>query len=157
MTTRRRGGVPPIVTVLITISAVVAAAIAAYFLFSTTSSATKTPMLEVTSAYALCTTSGTTTTCTVYVTLRNVGTVTIQSIGTPNIYVSVSGTSQPVQGSCPPPPSTTPLPAGGSVNLKCSVSANIPDGASAVLEVTVTPEGAVSSHTLSIGFKIARP
>ena len=150
MTARRRGGVPPIVTVLITISAVVAAAIVAYFLFSTTSGATKQPMLEVTSAYALC--SGTSCSA-VYVTVRNVGAVNIQNIGTTSIYVS--GASQQVQGSCSP--STTSLPAGGSVNLKCSVSANIPDGASAVLEVTVTPEGATSSHTLSIGFKIARP
>ena len=147
MTARRLGGVPPIVTVLITISAVVAAAIAAYFLFSTTSSAARTPMLEVTGAYALCSGSS----CTVHITLRNVGAVKIQTIETSTLYVA--GTSKTCS------PKSTPLPAGGSTSLTCSDFwvGDISDGASAVLEVTVTPEGATSSHTLSIGFKIARP
>ena len=147
MRARRLGGIPPIVTVLITISAVVAAGLVAWFLFTTTSSATKQPMLEVTGAYALC--SG--TSCTVYITLRNVGAVNIQKIG--NSILHVAGTSN----ACSPSPSTTSLPAGGSTSLTCSGFGDISDGASAVLEVTVTPEGAASSHTLSVGFKIARP
>jgi hypothetical protein len=153
MTARRRGGVPPIVTVLITISAVVAAAIAAYFLFSTTSSATKTPMLEVTGAYALC--SG--TSCTVYITLRNVGTsdVTLSTQNPPQL--DVPGVASSI--SCGTGSSYT-VPAGGSINIRCPSSGttgNVPDGASAALLLTVQPVGSTSTQTLSLAFKIARP
>ncbi|MCC6065850.1 MAG: hypothetical protein LM576_07685, partial [Thermofilum sp.] len=72
MRARRRGGIPPIVTVLITISAVVAAGLVAWFLFSTTSSATKQPMLEVTSAYG----AGNTLT----ITIRNIGTQEVSGL-----------------------------------------------------------------------------
>ena len=153
MRARRRGGVPPIVTVLITISAVVAAGLVAWFLFSTTSSATKQPMLEVTSAYALCSGTGTTTSCYVYITLRNVGTagVTLNQVqlDVPSVASSIScGTG-----------SSNTVPAGSSINIRCpssSTTGNIPDGASAALLLTVTPAGG-SQQTLSIAFKIARP
>jgi hypothetical protein len=146
MTARRRGGVPPIVTVLITISAVVAAAIAAYFLFTTTSSAARTPMLKVTGAYALC--SGTSCTA-VHVTVRNVGAanVTITSAS-----LEIAG----VAGSLPISPNII-VPPGGSANLRFGTSANIPDGASAVLTLTVRPVDSTSTQTFSIAFKIARP
>jgi hypothetical protein len=151
MTARRRGGVPPIVTVLITISAVVAAAIVAYFLFSTTSSATKTPMLEVTSAYALCSGTGTTTSCYVYITLRNVGT---SDVTLNQAQLDVPGVASSIL--C----GTGSVPAGGSINIRCPSSGttgNVPDGASAALLLTVTPAGSTSTQSLSISFKIARP
>jgi len=149
-----------LVTVLITISAVVAAGLVAYFLFSTTSGATKQPMLEVTSAYALC--SG--TSCAVYITLRNVGTVNVNI--TSVSYFDVSGVSvsssswygpsgQPVSSSNP-----VPVPAGGSAYLKGSVTVSsttgIPDGAGAALTLTVQPAGGSQSQSLSLAFKIAR-
>jgi copper(I)-binding protein len=139
---------------LITISAVVAAAIAAYFLFSTTSSATKTPMLEVTSAYALCSSSGTTTSCSaVYVTVRNVGAADVMIT---NAALEVAGGS-PTFSSLTP---NVPIPPGSSANLKFtpqSSNTNIPDGTSAVLTLTVQPAGSTSTQTISIAFKIARP
>ena len=150
MTTRRRGGVPPIVTVLITISAVVAAAIVAYFLFSTTSGATRTPMLEVTGAYALC--SGTSCSA-VYVTVRNVGTADVTITSQSLDVAGMTGTT------FSSPSGSITVPPGGSANLKFGVSGantNILDGASAVLTLTVTPAGG-SQQTLSIAFKIARP
>jgi copper(I)-binding protein len=162
MTARRLGGIPPIVTVLITISAVVAAGLVAWFLFTTTSSATKQPMLEVTSAYALCPSASS---CAVYVTLRNVGAgnvtiITSTSPPSPQIEV-VTGTSiTPITCGLSPAPPSNQVPAGGSVNLRCpsssTQSVNIPDGASATLLLTVQPAGG-SQVSLSLGFKIARP
>ena len=151
MTARRRGGVPPLVTVLITISAVVAAGLVAYFLFSTTSGATKQPMLEVTSAYAICATSGSTTSCAVSITLRNVGAsdVTISSA-----QLDVPGvTSTPAP--CTTGSSNT-VPAGGSINIRCPNIGNVNDGAGAALLLAVTPTGG-SQVSLSIAFKIAKP
>jgi hypothetical protein len=145
MTARRRGGVPPLVTVLITISAVVAAAIVAYFLFTTTSSAARTPMLEVTSAYALC--SGTSCTA-VHITLRNVG--------TSGVTISDAKLDAPGVNPLSCDKGSGSLPAGGSLNIKCSVSGDIKDGQSAALVLTVQPDGG-SQQTLSIAFKIARP
>jgi copper(I)-binding protein len=154
MTARRRGGVPPIVTVLITISAVVAAGLVAWFLFTTTSGATKQPMLEVTSAYALCSGTGTATSCYVYVTLRNVGTADVTlnqaQLDVPGVASSITcGTG-----------SSNTVPAGGSINIRCpnaNTIGNVPDGASAALLLTVQPAGSTSTQTLSISFKIARP
>jgi hypothetical protein len=154
MTARRRGGIPPIVTVLITISAVVAAAIVAYFLFTTTSSAVRTPALEVTSAYALCPSASS---CYVYITLRNVGTVDV-TLNQVQLDVPGVTTSGPGPASCGTGSSNT-VPAGGSINIRCPNSdplGNVPDGASAALLLTVTPAGG-SQQTLSIAFKIARP
>jgi hypothetical protein len=162
MTARRRGGVPPIVTVLITISAVVAAGLVAYFLFSTTSSATKQPMLEVTGAYAICATSGSTTSCAVYITLRNVGAsdVTISTSPPPQIDVLVGTSTTSITCALNPAPPNNQVPSGGSVNLRCpssgTQSVNIPDGASATLLLTVQPTGG-GQQSLSLAFKIARP
>jgi hypothetical protein len=150
MTARRRGGVPPIVTVLITISAVVAAGLVAYFLFSTTSSATKQPMLEVTSAYALC--SGTSCSA-VHITVRNVGTANVTITGA---TLDVAGVSSAFN----PPSLNVAIPPGSSANLKFTpqgTNPNIPDGASAVLTLTVRPVDSTSTQTISIGLKIARP
>jgi hypothetical protein len=149
MRARRRGGVPPLVTVLITISAVVAAAIVAYFLFTTTSSAVRTPVLEVTSAYALCPSASS---CYVYITLRNVGT---SDVTLNQVQLDVPGvTTSPI--SC----GTGSVPAGGSINIRCpsgtGTIGNVNDGASAALLLIVTPAGG-SQQTLSIAFKIARP
>jgi hypothetical protein len=151
MRARRLGGIPPIVTVLITISAVVAAGLVAWFLFTTTSGATKQPMLEVTGAYALCSSSGS---CSaVYVTVRNVGAVD----------VTITGAALEVAGGSPTFNSSSNLniavPLGGSANLRFTpqgTNTNIPDGAGAVLMLTVKPAGG-SQQTLSIAFKIARP
>jgi len=148
MRARRRGGVPPIVTVLITISAVVAAGLVAYFLFSTTSGATKQPMLEVTSAYAICPSASS---CAVSITLRNVGAsdVTISSA-----QLDVPGvTSTPAP--CTTGSSNT-VPAGGSINIRCPNIGNVNDGAGAALLLAVTPTGG-SQVSLSIAFKIAKP
>ena len=137
-------------TVLITISAVVAAAIVAYFLFTTTSSAARTPMLEVTSAYALC--SGTSCSA-VHITVRNVGAVDVTITSATLEVAGMTGTT------FSPPSGNIIVPLGSSANLKFGVSGtntNIPDGASAVLTLTVTPAGG-SQQTLSIAFKIARP
>ena len=161
MRARRLGGIPPIVTVLITISAVVAAGIVAYFLFTTTSSAARTPMLEVTSAYALCSGTG----CAVYVTLRNVGAgnvTIITSSSPPSPQIEVPTGTGITSISCAPNPAlpNNQVPPGGSVNLRCpssgTQSVNIPDGTSATLLLTVTPAGGYQ-QTLSIAFKIARP
>jgi hypothetical protein len=162
MTARRRGGIPPIVTVLITISAVVAAGLVAYFLFSTTSSATKQPMLEVTSAYAICPSASS---CTVYVTIRNVGAsdvtiITSSSPPSPQIEVLTSTSTNTITCGLSPAPPNNQVPSGGSVNLRCPLSnyanVNIPDGASATLLLTVQPAGG-SQQSLSLAFKIARP
>jgi hypothetical protein len=162
MRARRLGGIPPIVTVLITISAVVAAGLVAWFLFTTTSSATKQPMLEVTSAYALCSGTGTTTSCAVHVTLRNVGAGNVTIITTPSPQIEVLTGTGITSITCALNP-TLPgnqVPPGGSVNLRCPgsgiQSVNIPDGASATLLLTVQPAGGYQ-QTLSIAFKIARP
>ena len=159
MTARRRGGVPPLVTVLITISAVVAAGLVAYFLFSTTSGATKQPMLEVTSAYALC--SG--TSCNVYVTIRNVGTVNVNitSVSYFDVAgVSVSNPSWYGPSGQPVSSNPVPVPAGGSAYLKGSVTVQgttgIPDGAGAALTLTVQTPSSSQSQSLSLAFKIAR-
>jgi hypothetical protein len=151
---RRFGGIPPIVTVLITISAVVAAGLVAWFLFTTTSGATKQPMLEVTGAYALCSSTGTTTSCTVYITLRNVGTsdVTLSTQNPPKL--DVPGVASSI--SCGTGSSNT-VPAGGSINIMCTVSGSVNDGASAALLLTVQPVGSTSTQTLSLAFKIVRP
>jgi len=141
-----------LVTVLITISAVVAAGLVAWFLFTTTSGATKTPMLEVTSAYALCSSSGG---CSaVYVTVRNVGAADVTITGA---ALEVAGLSLSTFNSSSNLNIAVPL--GGSANLKFSSSSNpsISDGASAVLTLTVKPSGSTSTQTLSISFKIARP
>jgi len=151
MRARRLGGIPPIVTVLITISAVVAAGLVAWFLFTTTSSATKQPMLEVTGAYALC--SGTSCSA-VYVTVRNVGAADVTITGA---ALEVAGVSSAFNSSSN---LNIAVPLGGSANLKFTVSdtnPNIPDGAGAVLTLTVKPSGSTSTQTLSIAFKIARP
>ena len=149
MRARRLGGVPPIVTVLITISAVVAAGLVAWFLFTTTSSATKQPMLEVTSAYALCSD----TSCSaVHITVRNVGAADVTITGA---TLEVAGVSSTLSLSN----LNTVVPSGGSANLKFTSTSpfNIPDGAGAVLTLTVQPVGGTSTYTLSIAFKIARP
>jgi len=151
MRARRRGGVPPIVTVLITISAVVAAGLVAWFLFSTTSGATKQPMLEVTSAYAICPSSGS---CTVSITLRNVGTA---DVTLNQVQLDVPGVASSI--TCGTGSSNT-VPAGGSINIRCpntNTIGNVNDGASAALLLTVQPAGSTSTQTLSISFKIARP
>ena len=152
MAEKRFGGIPPIVTVLITISAVVAAGIVAWFLFSTTSSATKAPILEVTSAYALCPSA---TSCNVvFITLRNVGAVDATITGA-RLELAVAGASSQT---C----TTGTVPAGGSINMRCPASGtanygNIPDGASAVLAVNATITGGTGTYSMSIGFKVARP
>jgi ABC-type polysaccharide/polyol phosphate export permease len=138
------------VTVLITISAVVAAGLVAWFLFSTTSGATKQPMLEVTGAYALC--SGTSCSA-VHITVRNMGTANVTITSATLDVAGMTGTT------FSPPSGNIMVPLGGSANLKFAVSGtntNIPDGASAVLTLTVTPASG-SQQTLSIAFKIARP
>jgi hypothetical protein len=161
MRARRLGGIPPLVTVLITISAVVAAGIVAYFLFTTTSSAARTPMLEVTSAYALC--SG--TSCYVYITLRNVGTVNVNI--TSVSYFDVSGVTVSTSSWYNPSgqllSSSNPVvvPAGGSAYLKGVVTVSgtttgIPDGAGTVLTLTVQTPSSSQSQSLSLAFKIAR-
>jgi P pilus assembly chaperone PapD len=153
MRARRRGGVPPIVTVLITISAVVAAGLVAWFLFYTTSGATKQPMLEVTGAYALCSSTGTTTSCYVYITLRNMGTA---NVTLNQVQLDVLGVASSI--SCGTGSSNI-VPPGGSINIRCpsaGTTGNVPDGASAALLLTVTPAGG-SQQSLSIAFKIARP
>jgi hypothetical protein len=139
------------VTVLITISAVVAAGIVAYFLFTTTSSAARTPMLEVTSAYALC--SGTSCSA-VHITVRNVGAVDVTITSATLEVAGMAGTT------FSSPSSSVTVPPGGSANLRFGVSGtntNIPDGASAVLTLTVRPVDSTITQTISIGFKIARP
>jgi hypothetical protein len=154
MRVRRRGGIPPIVTVLITISAVVAAGLVAWFLFTTTSSATKQPMLEVTGAYALCSGTGTTTSCYVYITLRNVGAGNVTINDAKLDVPGVSGTP----ATCGTGSSNT-VPAGGSISIRCPSSGtigNVNDGASAALLLTVQPAGG-SQVSLSIAFKITRP
>jgi len=150
MRARRRGGVPPIVTVLITISAVVAAGLVAWFLFSTTSGATKQPMLEVTSAYAICPSASS---CTVSITLRNVGTA---DVTLNQVQLDVLGVASSIPCGTG---SSNIVPAGGSINIRCpstSTIGNVPDGAGAALLLTVTPAGG-SQVSLSIAFKIARP
>jgi P pilus assembly chaperone PapD len=125
---------------------VVAAAIVAYFLFSTTSSAARTPMLEVTSAYALC--SGTSCSA-VHVTVRNVGAANV-TITSASLEVAGVASSLSINPNIIVPP-------GSSANLRFGTSANIPDGASAVLTLTVRPVDSPSTQTISIGLKIARP
>lgn len=145
---RRLGGMPPIVTVLITISAVVAASLVAWFLFTTTSSAIRQPLLEVTGAYALC--SGTTCSA-VHINVRNVGPVDVTIDGA---SLEVSGVSASWTCSY-----SSQLPQGASGSVKCTPSgsgSNIPDGASAVLTLTVTPTGG-SQQSVPLAFKIARP
>ena len=157
MTARRRGGVPPLVTVLITLSAIVAAGLVAWFLFTTTNSAVKTPLLEVTSAYALCGQ----TSCTVYITLRNVGGTDVTISGNPTLEVTTSSGTTTFSTTWTLANGTTfgtsrVIQAGASLTIKGSGSTNIPDGASAMLTLTVTPAGGYQ-QTVSLGFKIARP
>ena len=159
MTARRRGGVPPLVTVLITLSAIVAAGLVAWFLFTTTNSAVKTPLLEVTSAYALCGQ----TTCTVYITLRNVGGTDVTISGNPVLEVTTSSGTTTSSTTWTLANSTTSvngrvIQAGASLTIKGSgvTNTNIPDGTSAMLTLTVTPAGGYQ-QTVSLGFKIARP
>jgi len=158
------GGIPPLVTVLITISAVVAAGLVAWFLFTTTSSATKQPMLEVTSAYALCSGTGTATSCTVYVTIRNVGTVnvnitSVSYFDVAGVTVSSPSWSSP-SGQLISNSNPVVIPAGGSAYLKGVVTVSgttgIPDGAGAVLTLTVQTPSSSQSQSLSLAFKIAR-
>jgi hypothetical protein len=160
MTARRRGGVPPLVTVLITLSAIVAAGLVAWFLFTTTNSAVKTPLLEVTSAYALCSSSGTTTSCTVYITLHNVGGTDVTISGNPTLEVTTSSGTTTFSTTWTLANGTSisnrVIQAGTSLTIKGSGSTNIPDGASAMLTLTVTPAGGYQ-QTVSLGFKIARP
>jgi hypothetical protein len=162
MTARRRGGVPPLVTVLITLSAIVAAGLVAWFLFTTTNSAVKTPLLEVTSAYALCSSSGTTTSCTVYITLRNVGGTDVTISGNPTLEVTTSSgtttfsTTWTLANSTTTPVTNRVIQAGTSLTIRGSGTTNIPDGTSAMLTLTVTPAGGYQ-QTVSLGFKIARP
>jgi len=137
MRARRRGGVPPIVTVLITISAVVAAGLVAWFLFTTTSSATKQPMLEVTSAYG----AGNTLT----ITIRNIGTQEVSGLSVTNV-VCKSGYSVSSL-SC----NTSNLSLGQSAACSGSGSGSIQDGD------TCTAVISTSSGSLAVGFKVVVP
>ncbi|MCC6051151.1 MAG: hypothetical protein LM580_10610 [Thermofilum sp.] len=136
MRARRRGGIPPIVTVLITISAVVAAGLVAWFLFSTTSSATKQPMLEVTSAYG----AGNTLT----ITIRNIGTQEVSGLSVTDL-VCKSGYSASL--SC----NTPNLSPGQSAACSGSGSGSIQDGD------TCTAVIRTNSGSLAVGFKVVVP
>jgi hypothetical protein len=118
-------------------------------------------MLEVTSAYAIC---PSTSSCNVYVTIRNVGTVNVNitSVSYFNVTgVTVSSSSwyspsgQSISSNNP-----VVIPAGGSAYLKGAVTVSgttgIPDGAGAVLALTVQTPGSSQSQSLSLAFKIAR-
>jgi hypothetical protein len=139
MRVRRRGGVPPIVTVLITISAVVAAGLVAWFLFTTTSSATKRPVLEVTSAYYV---GG-----TLKVTLRNVGAVTASGLTVKAVTcTSASQSSLSVNvGDIAP---------GQNAVASISIS-GLKDGDSCIMDVTYGVSG--TTNTESLAFKVVAP
>jgi hypothetical protein len=122
MRARRLGGVPPIVTVLITISAVVAAGLVAWFLFTTTSSATKTPILEVTGAYA----TGT----TLRFTVRNVGSVAASGLTVAAATCTSGGTLTP--GACNP----STLNPGQSAVCTITGTSNFQDGSSCTVELS---------------------
>jgi len=137
MGAKRFGGVPPIVTVLIAISAVVAAGLVAWFLFATTSSAVKTPILEVTGAYAVGT--------TLRFTVRNVGGATASSLALRAATCTTGGSL--TLGTCNP---STLNPGQSSV---CTITGtgNFADGTSCIVEL----ERSGGRETLS--FKVAVP
>jgi hypothetical protein len=137
MTARRRGGVPPIVTVLITISAIVAAGLVAWFLFTTTSSAAKTPVLEVTGAYA----TGT----TLKFTVRNVGSVAASSLSIAAATCTSGGTL--TLGGCNP----ATLNPGQSTVCTITGSSSFADGSSCTVELSYT------NGRETLAFKVAVP
>jgi hypothetical protein len=139
MRVRRRGGVPPIVTVLITISAVVAAGLVAWFLFTTTSSATKRPVLEVTSAYYVGN--------TLKVTLRNVGAVKAENLKVTGVTCA-SGASSSSGGN------VGDIAPGQSAVASISIS-GLKDGDSCVMDVTYGVSGTTSTESLA--FKVVAP
>ncbi len=137
MTARRLGGVPPLVTVLITLSAIVAAGLVAWFLFTTTSSAAKTPVLEVTGAYA----TGT----TLRFTVRNVGSVAASNLAVASATCTSGGTLTP--GACNP----LTLNPGQSAVCTITGSSSFADGSSCTVELSYT----TGRETLA--FKVAVP
>ena len=142
MTARRRGGIPPLVTVLITISAIVAAGLVAWFLFYTTSSAAKTPILEVTGAYA--------TGATLKFTVRNVGSVPASNLAVASATCTSGGTTSP--GACNP----NSLNPGQSAVCTITGTSNFQDGSSCTVELSYTdPSGAAGRALLA--FKVTVP
>jgi hypothetical protein len=141
MTARRRGGVPPLVTVLITLSAIVAAGLVAWFLFYTTSSAAKTPVLEVTGAYA----TGT----TLKFTVRNVGSVRASSLSVAGATCTSGGTLTP-QG-------CTPNMLDPGQSTVCTITgSSFADGSSCTVELSyTTPSGGIERTLLA--FRVAVP
>jgi len=114
---RRLGGVPPIVTVLITISAVVAASLVAWFMFSSTRTATQTPIVEVTNAVYI----GSSTNWRISFTIRNISGAsgaTANLGGTVQLFCDGFSGWAPVTLSCSP---GTTLAPGQSAS--CSISA----------------------------------
>jgi hypothetical protein len=142
MTARRHGGVPPLVTVLITLSAIVAAGLVAWFLFTTTSSAAKTPVLEVTGAYA----TGT----TLKFTVRNVGSVAANNVALASPTCSSGGTLTP-QGCTP-----NSLNPGQSAVCTITGSSSFADGSSCTVELSYTTPSGNTERTL-LAFRVAVP
>ena len=113
---RRLGGIPPIVTVLITISAVVAASLVAWFMFVSTRTATQTPIVEVTNAVYI----GSSTSWRISFTIRNISGAsgaTVNLGGTVQLFCDGFGNWAPVTLSCSP---GTTLAPGQSAS--CSIS-----------------------------------
>jgi hypothetical protein len=137
MRARRLGGIPPLVTVLITISAIVAAGLVAWFMFTTTSSAVKTPILEVTGAYA----AGN----VLRFTVRNVGSVPASGLTVAAATCTSGGTL--TLGACNP----STLNPGQSAVCTITGSTSFADGSSCTVELSHA-----NGRTL-LAFRVAVP
>ena len=120
---RRLGGIPPIVTVLITISAVVAASLVAWFMFMSTRTATQTPIVEVTNAVYI----GSSTSWRISFTIRNIS-------GASGATVSLSG----AQLFCDGFGSWTSLTPG--TTLSCSPGTTLSPGQSVSCSISGVPQ-----------------
>lgn len=134
------GALPPLSLMLLTLALVVSAALAAWFTLSTARAA-RVPRLAVVEAYARCTA----TSCTITVTVKNLGGERV-SIQSATLYVA----SGSFTGSCSP----STVEAGGTA--ACSFSTGlVSDGESATLALVASARGV--QHSLSQGLRIVRP
>lgn len=137
---RRLGAFPPVTLVLLALSLVVSAALIAWFTLSAARAA-RAPRLAVAEAYARCTA----TSCTITVTVKNLGGERV-SVQSATLYLA----SGSFTGSCNP----STVEAGGTAS--CSFTTGlVSDGDSATLTLAVSVQGV--QHSLSQGFKIVKP
>ena len=139
---RRRGSLPPILVALITMAAIVSAALVSWFLFVSTRSAVNRPILEVTDAYYLPSSS---TSGSIFLTISNIGAVDV-AVSSISITCQSGGTASYT--------TSTQIPKGAAQSIRASASGAINDGDLCTAQVFLSSP---SSTSLTLSFRVVKP